>query len=154
MKTSLLITLAFFNLVSFGQNTNDEIKKIKTIKQANAFMTANPTLKVELIQLNSGTDSSDIAKKLYEGKSQSTITIDGTSYKTLDIKSSFLLRASYINLLGDKYSMHQIDSLRTVIIAKYNNGTSLPDLAKEYNTDGNPNCTLLLNIIMEHHFLT
>ncbi len=142
MKTVLLITFALFNLVSFGQDNTKKIKKVKTVDQANAFIKANPNLKGEIIQINSGTDSSAIAKKIIEDKSGNPIIIEAYTYKVIEIKKSSLLRASYINLLGDKYSIHQIDSIRKVIIAKYNNGIPFSDLAKEYNTDGNPNCDL------------
>ncbi len=48
----------------------------------------------------------------------------------------------FAKLNGDKLSIQQIDSLRKVIIDKYNNGTSFSDFAKDYNMDSNPNCDL------------
>ena len=142
MKILLLTTFAIFHLVSFGQDIDKKIKKVKTADQANNFIKENPTLNAELLEFNSNADSSEIAKIIFDSKLQSIITIDGYIYKIIETKSSLSLRASYIYLNGDKLSIQQIDSLRKVIIDKYNNGVPFSDLAKEYNMDENPNCDL------------
>jgi hypothetical protein len=48
-------------------------------------------------------------------------------------------RASYIYLNGLELSNKQIDSIRPIIIEKFNKGTSFEDLNDEYNMDPNPN---------------
>ncbi|MBC7865836.1 MAG: peptidylprolyl isomerase [Bacteroidia bacterium] len=142
MKTLLLITCALLNLATFGQDYTKKLKKVKTVDEANTFIKENPTLNAELLELNSNADSSELSKKIYGGKLLSTISIEGNTYKILEIKSSVIFRASYIYLDASKLSIQQIDSLRKVIISKYRNGTSFPELAKEYNMDGNPTCDL------------
>lgn len=142
MKILLLTTFTIFHLVSFGQNIDEKIKEVKTADQANNFIKENPTLNAELLEFNSNVDSSEIAKKIFDSKLQSIITIDGYIYKIIETKSSYSLRASYIYLSGDKLSIQQIDSLRKVIINKYDNGIPFTDLAKEYTMDGNPDCDL------------
>jgi hypothetical protein len=135
MKTLLLSTFVLFSLVSFAQ-VDKEIKKVKTIEQANAFITANPKMAGEIIEFNTGTDSSELAKKIFAGSKQ-PLTVDGYTYKVVEIKTSFLLRINYIYLDASKLSMSQIDSLRKMIIVKYNSGTPFSELAKTYNMDGN-----------------
>lgn len=142
MRILLITTFTLLSFFSLGQDLNKKIKKIKTIDQANEFIKSYPNLIGEIIEINSGTDSSNVAKQLFTNKIESPITIDGYTYKILETKISFLLRVSYIYLNGDKLAIQQIDTLRKIIISKYNSGTSFPDLAKEYNMDGNPNCDL------------
>jgi len=139
MKSSLLIAFTIFNLASFAQDAGKKMKKIETLEQANTFIKENPKLKGEIIEINTGTDSSELAKKIIASKAEGSITIDGNTYKVIDSRKSFLLKLSYINLLAEKFSLHQIDSIRKVIIAKYNSGIAFSALAKTYNTDGNPN---------------
>lgn len=142
MKKALLITITFFNLTSFSQDAERKIKKIGTLEQANTFIKENPKLKGEIIEINSGTDSSELSKKIIASKAEGSITIDGNTYRVIDSRKSSLLKLSYINLLAENLSLHQIDSIRKVIIAKYNNGATFSVLAKQYNTDGNPNSEL------------
>jgi hypothetical protein len=142
MKTILLITIALFNLTSFAQDADKKIKKIETLEQANIFIKENPKLKGEIIEINAGTDSSELSKKIIASKAEGSITIDGNTYRVMDSRKSFLLKLSYINLLAENLSLHQIDSIRKVIIAKYKSGATFASLAKQYNTDGNPNTEL------------
>ncbi|MGZ4033577.1 MAG: peptidylprolyl isomerase [Bacteroidia bacterium] len=142
MKLVIITAFTFFGLFTFGQNLNEKIKHIKTADQANEFIKANPKLAGEIIELNSGTDSSEIAKKIFDNKSENSIIIEGYTYKVVETKISFLIRESYIFLSGDKLSLEQINKLRQTIISKYNSGTVFTDLAKEYNMDRNPNCDL------------
>jgi len=142
MKITLLIALALFNLASFAQDTEKKMKKIETLEQANTFIKQNPKLKGEIIEINEGTDSSELAKKIIASKAVGSITIDGNTYKVIDSRKSFLLKLSYINLLAENFSLHQIDSIRKLIITKYKGGATFTSLAKQYNTDGNPNTEL------------
>jgi hypothetical protein len=142
MKTLLLTAFVLFNLVAFAQDDTKQIKKINTIEQANAFITANPKLSGEIIEFNTGTDSSALAKKIVAANRKQPLTIGGYTYKVVEVKKSFLLRVSYIFLDGSKLSMSQVDSLRKAIIFKYNNGTTFPELAKEYDMAGTPDCDL------------
>lgn len=142
MKKALLITISLFSLTSFAQDVEKKIKKIETLEQANTFIKENLKLKGEIIEINAGTDSSELSKKIVASKAEGSITIDGNTYRVIDSRKSSLLKLSYINLLAENLSLHQIDSIRKVIIAKYNNGTTFSVLAKQYNTDGNPNSEL------------
>jgi hypothetical protein len=142
MRIITLITLAIFSLASFGQDLNKKIKNVNTLKEAGEFMKDNPTVNADIVTFISNADSSEIAKKIFDAKPGSTLVVGDNTYKILEIKPSFLIRASYIFLDGTKLSVGQVDSLRKLIISKYNAGTSFSQLAKEYTMDGNPNCDL------------
>ena len=60
-------------------------------------------------------------------------------YCLIDIKTNTEYRASYIYLDGTKLKKTEIDSLRPIIIQKFENGISFEDLNEEYNMDPNPN---------------
>ena len=137
IKPIIVATSILFNVVAFGQDLK-KINAIQGIEQAKEFIKINPKLKAEIIEINSGTDSSEIAKRIYAGNLQGTIANGATDYKILETRTSVLLRASYIYLDGTKFSMNQIDSLRNVIISKFNKGVLFPELVKEYTMDGNP----------------
>lgn len=137
MRTPLLIAFVLLNLVAFGQNMSKKIKSVNTLDQANAFIKDNPTLGAEIIRMNTGLDTSELAKQIFADSSRKPFTYEGNTYKVVETQKTFLLRVSYIYLDGSKLSIHQIDSLRAIIIAQYKSGTSFPELAKQYNMDGN-----------------
>jgi parvulin-like peptidyl-prolyl isomerase len=142
MKALLLIMFVTLDLALPAQEMDKKIRKVKTVSDAYTFIKENPAAQAKVITLNSFTDSSETAKKIYEGKLHSTVAIEGHLYKTVYIESSTLLSVHYIYLDTAKLSKNQIDSVRQVIIHKYNNGTPFAELAKEYNMDGNPDSDL------------
>lgn len=137
-----MIPFVLLHLTVFAQDATKEIKKVTTIEQANAFITAHPTLGGEMMEFNTGTDSSDLAKKIFAANPDKPLTVGGFTYKVVEVRQAFLIRASYIFLDASKLSMPQIDSLRATIISKYNSGTPFPELAKTYTMDGSLNCDL------------
>lgn len=133
----LLITLLYSFTLSFGQTTNSDLSKIRTISQAEIFIEKNPKVNGELFTIVSSSDTSEILLPLYNKKNGLTFNIDNRNYKILQKDSTLSFRVNYIYLNGEQLSKIQIYSLRQKIISSYINGTSFFDLAQEYNMDGN-----------------
>lgn len=139
MKQFLLATYCLICLSSLGQNLGKQLKKIHTVEEANTFIKSTPNVEGELLTINSAIDSNELSKKILALKKGQTFSEANYIYKLIEIKTIPSFRASYIYLDGNKVSKKSIDSLRSIIISKYNNGTSFIDLVKEYNMDSNPN---------------
>ena len=142
MRSIITSIFTLLTLITFGQNLNDQIKSIQTLNQANDYIKANPVPKSEIIEINSEKDNSGISKKIMQTNPDKIVIADGYVYKIVDVKKEPLLRASYIYLNGKTLSIEQIDSIRKIILLKYNSGTTFPALATEYNMDGNTKCDL------------
>ncbi len=142
MKILFVAIFTFFNLIANAQDLEKKLNKVKTVAEGNKFVTDNPLLNAEVIEFKSDMDSSALAKKIVDGELHSIVNMDGFNYKIIGINITTSLRTSYIYLDGSKLAQSKIDSLRKVIIAQYSNGKSFPELAKEYNMDGNPTCDL------------
>jgi hypothetical protein len=139
MKQLLLTTFYLMVLVTCGQNINKQIIDVNTVEKANAYINKNPNLNAELLTISSEKDTSDIFNSLFLKKKGDVISEENFTYKIIDTSMSLSFRVSYLYLDGRKLSIKSIDSLRSVILAKYKEGTSFVDLVKEYNMDGNLN---------------
>ncbi len=62
---------------------------------------------------------------------------DTVGYKHLESKKRTEHRVSYIYLDGSQLNLKQIDSIRSVILKKYEAGSSFAELANEYTMDFN-----------------
>ncbi|MBI5539351.1 MAG: peptidylprolyl isomerase [Bacteroidia bacterium] len=133
----LIVCLLFLNVATFGQSIQESIIKINTIDEANNFIKTNSTYESELLTISSDVDSSEISKILFEKKKGEIITFKNYIYKIIESSSSLTFRVSYIYLNGDELTKMKIDSLRDVIIKKYNDGVSFKKLVKQYNMDNN-----------------
>ena len=131
------ITLFFVHSIINAQAKNARLAAINTVAQAEDFITLNPKLEGKLFEIESKTDTAEILLPLYGKRAGYTFRIDDLSYKIISIDSFLAFRVSYIYLSGEEYSKHEADSLRGEIILKYLNGTSFPELAIQYNMDGN-----------------
>lgn len=65
------------------------------------------------------------------------IKTDSFIYKVIDEFDIKVNKVSYIYLNGALIDKNSIDSLREIIISKYNNGTKFEDLVEIYNMDSN-----------------
>jgi len=138
MRLMFLFMAFMISKMTSGQ----DLHTIHTLAAAKAFIKTHPALSGEIIQINSFTDSSLIAKKILAAKPQAPITIEGYTYKVIECKTSLKERASYIFLDGVKLNLQQIDSTRTIIVRRYRAGEDFNALAKTYTMDGNPNADL------------
>jgi len=136
MKFIHVLFLLFFNNILFGQNIDKKLEKISNLKQANAFLKSNKSVFGFVYQLNSVMDSLTLLD-FPNIKAGQIIRSDSFIYKIIDEFDIMVNKVSYIYLNGAVIDKNSIDSLRKVIILKYNNGTVFEDLAEVYNMDSN-----------------
>lgn len=143
MKHFLTILLAFACFFAIGQSAKKvekQLEAVNTLVQGAEFQAKNPKWEIELLRIN-GLDAT-INKKLRDIEKGETITLkEGPNtyiYKALERGMVKEYRASYIYLNGASLSPEEIDSLRSLIIEKYKNGTSFAELSKQYTMDNNP----------------
>src|ERR1700760_287362 len=121
MKQFLTGVLLFGSLSVFSQATvTDQFKKINTVPEAQAWVTANAALKPTIIHLVAGKDSSLIDKRLLRQNQGDVFSVGYVTYKVLESKESVKYRASYIYLDGSTLSPSEGDSLRKLIVQKLN----------------------------------
>jgi parvulin-like peptidyl-prolyl isomerase len=138
MKHILLMTFCLFEFAASAQSIHKQLKKIKTPEEARAFVKANPSLDAELLAVIYDKDTTGLGKILLKKKVAEVFTKDNYTYKIIESTTTLSFRASYIYLDGNKLSMQAIDSLRSVILRKYENGTSFQVLVQQYTMDRNP----------------
>jgi len=126
-------------LCSFGQTTNKQLANVNTIDQANQFIQSYPKLDGRLFTITSDKDTSYITLPLFNKKIGYTFPIDDLTFKIIESITYLEFRVSYIYLDGSQLSIHQIDSIRKVILDKFKNGVYFFDLVKEYTMDGSQN---------------
>ena len=120
-----------------AQGNGDKIKSITTVEQATNFIKSNPELKGKLFSISSDKDTTEITLSLFERKIGYTFTFENSIYKIIDTTSHPEFRASYIFLDGNTLSRGQVDTIRKIIIDKYNEGTPFHDLSMLYAMDYN-----------------
>jgi parvulin-like peptidyl-prolyl isomerase len=135
-------TLIFcFTTISSQQEISK--KSEKALSKINSFMDAlsyvgeHPKQKSIIQVFVENRDSSEIAKKCYSKKVGDIFLYRDTAYKIIETNDMSQYRASYIYLDGYQYSKSKVDSLRKVIINKYNQGVLFKQLVEDYNMDGN-----------------
>lgn len=138
MKQTILLTLliAAFNY-SYCQSIINGLSKILTVDQAKSFMKQHPAYEAKLYKIENGQIAEEILSPLRTKKLGYAFNIDNFIYKIVNIDSTLSFRVSYIFLDGTKLQMEEIDSLRRLIISKFNAGEKFENLAAEYNMDGN-----------------
>lgn len=136
MKIIHVLFLLFFSNIMFGQNIDKKLEKIINLKQANSFLKSNKSVVGFVYQLNSVMDSLTLID-FPNIKAGQIIRSDSFIYKIIDEFDIMVNKVSYVYLNGAVIDKNSIDSLREVIISKYNNGTVFEDLAEVYNMDSN-----------------
>lgn len=138
MKNSLTgVFLLFAMAVSAQATVNDQFQKIATVDQAKAWMAANAQLKPSMLHLVAGKDSTLIDKRLLRQNKGDIFSVGYVTYKVLESTESVKYRASYIYLDGSTLSPSEIDSMRKLILQKYNAGAAWDQLSEQYTMDGN-----------------
>jgi len=139
MKYVLLIKLfLLFTFTSSAQTLSKMFEEVKSIEQANRLIEVFPKSEAKLFTISSEKDTSDITLPLFEKGLGYSFRIDDYQYKIVDSSIQQEFRASYIFLDGSQYSKKEIDSIRVIILKKFNTGTYFFELVKEYTMDGNP----------------
>lgn len=138
MKKSIVGLLLLVSFSVFAQETvTEKFKKINTVKEAEQFITANPTLKPAILKLSAGKDSALIEKRLLRQNKGDVFSVGYVTYKVIESQDTTDYRASYIFLDGGALSMSEIDSLKKIIVKKHSDGVAFEKLSDEYTMDGN-----------------
>lgn len=142
MRKLLILVLLASSLVTFGQKAKKIKKKLKKIDESERVQKLKskyPEWQVELVSVNS--ESRTLNESVRNLKVGEMVTVAEAGklyvYKLLEAKESREFRARYIYLNGDKLTKDELDSTRTLIIAKYNSGAEFTDLVKMFTMDGN-----------------
>jgi hypothetical protein len=120
----------------FAQSIDNKLQKINSLKQANAFLKSNKSVNGSVYSLNSVMDSITLIN-LKNIKAEQIIKTDSFIYKIINEFDIEVNKVSYIYLNGALIDKTSIDSLRDIIISKYNSGTKFEDLVEIYNMDSN-----------------
>jgi len=138
MKNSFLSLLILVSTSAFAQQTvTEQFQKITTQQQADQFIAANPNLKPVTFKVSSQHDTSVLTKRLLRQNKGDVFSVGYVTYKVLDATEKVNYRANYIFLDGASLSPTEIDSLKKLIIAKHNAGTTFEQLSDQYTMDGN-----------------
>jgi parvulin-like peptidyl-prolyl isomerase len=151
MKTSVtkfgiaVFLSAFLNINLIGQTLDEAksaLKNVKSLRQLDELKRKYPNMNIseeitmlsdsawfpEIINAKIG----DIVLKQYNDNAPKYVM------KILKIDQEELCRAKYIYLNGSKYSNSEIDSIRSLIMTRLNNGEDFTSLVNEYTMDNNP----------------
>lgn len=138
MKNSLAGLFLLFSISVFAQPTvTEKFQKIQTVQEAQQYIDANPALKPTLLKLSYGKDSSLIEKRLLRQNKGDIFSVGYVTYKVLEAAETVNYRASYVFLDGSSLTIPEVDSLKKLIVAKANSGTSFDKLSDQYTMDGN-----------------
>lgn len=146
-KTLLLISLILSTAFVFGQNQQQAMKLLKKINKPEQVDNFKNKKKYSDWQIRTvetmGIDSVIYPKAVNSqiGEIYSNTYDDGkisVLFKVLNRRNVEISKVQYIFFDGNKMSKDEIDSLRTIIMNKYRNGTDFIKLVKEYTMDGNP----------------
>lgn len=147
MKTRILavLTLLLFSVAINAQNKKEALKALKTINspsQVKAFkkkysdwtIQKSNTLGIDSLKHQKVVNAKigEVFTRKYDNGKVNVV------FKVLARRNEEIYKVKYVYFDGSKMSKIEIDSLRTIIINKYKNGSDFSDLAKEYTMDGNP----------------
>ena len=118
------------------------LKKVKNIEQLNEIKNKYPDWKISVDKtlLSDSTKFPDIVSAKIGNIVTKQYNPKAPKYalKILSIEDEELCKVKYIYLDGTIYSKAEIDSIRSVIIKRYQEGEDFETLVKEYTMDGNP----------------
>lgn len=141
--------LVFFTLINFVLNaqgiekTKSELANINTVQQANEYLSSRGSIRGQILELNSRTDSTDLYKDLLNSSAGNLIHHEAEDkkkyffFKTLEAAQSRSFRVQYIFLDNKKLTLKTIDSLREIILKRVHDGEPFKTPAKEYSMDSN-----------------
>lgn len=140
MKPLQLIALLLIALSAASQSpVGASLGTVRSIEDAEQFVRSHPQLQSVIEIHNSGQDTTDLDKQLYNLKVGEVLSIGNHTYKLIGDTLKYAFRASYIYLDGSTMSKNAIDSLRELILHRYSAGESFDKLADDFTMDGNKN---------------
>ncbi len=137
MKIILTIFFILINSILLGQNTIKLLKTVKTLAQANNFITQNATLNPQIYTISSEENTLEIDKKLFNKKKGDVLIVDNLIYKIIEEKTEVFCKVKYIFLDGKTLSRSEITTKRKQIMEEYKQNIPFAELIAKYNMDGN-----------------
>ena len=143
-KNLLFVAIISVSAVLNAQNsTEKELELVETPEQINNYLEFKKSKENKLITFNEEKHKTVLAKELFElskgGIKTVKTNLEKTIYKVVEKTKITNYRAAYIYLDGSKYSMSDLNALRTKIINEYKNGAPFDFLASKYSMDENAN---------------
>lgn len=144
MKRILTLALLIVSLSSFAQTSKKvekKLKKISSIEQLDKLIKKYTDWQIDVVEINLNESKTDSRIKFLKEGETTTIKKNGEMFalKVLEVTSVKEFRVSHLYLNGKKLSLNEIDSLRTTVIKKYNDGVPFSKLSKKYASYEKPN---------------
>ena len=142
----LFIFLSIYSVSLNAQSVDEiksEIKKVRSVEQADRFLAKNQTIKGTVKTFNSLADTTFLHKKLLalnHGEVYEFSSPDQSRQficKILEKEEATFFRVKYIFLDSKKLSVRKIDSLRKSIFKRLDDGEQFESLAKIHSMDAN-----------------
>jgi parvulin-like peptidyl-prolyl isomerase len=140
----LILLLVFIPLISEAQSVTEMKKRIAGIiseQDASLFLLQNKDVKGKVVQVDNTKVLFEYLEVFEPGE---VVTLEPNDapdkvnvYKILHPSAPTDLQVRYIYFNGRELNMKQIDSLRSLIVQKYNSGEPFASLAQQYSMDGN-----------------
>lgn len=138
----LLILALSTSLFAIGQaSVKKQLRSIKTVEQAEAFLESKKSRKNNLIVFNKEKHKSELAQSLLSFPTGFTKTnkeqFKKTHYKVIKKTKDVHYRIAYIFLDGETLGARAVSKIRNLIMHLYRKGVPFGDLAKKYSMDEN-----------------
>lgn len=133
-----------FSLTGLAQTSIEtDLDSITSFEKAQEFLKDKHFKQNKFITFNEEKHKTTLAKDLFSLSLGGTKTFENdyekTVYKIVEKSSTTNYRTSYIFLDGNMLSLDEINSMRDMIIRKYQDGASFNFLARQYSMDINAN---------------
>lgn len=137
------VAISISAFLNAQNSTEKELEFIETPEQITNYLELKNFKENKLITFNEEKHKTIFAKELF-GLSKGDIktvktNFEKTIYKVVEKTKTTNYRVAYIYLDGTKYSLTDLNTLRTKIINEYKNGAPFDFLAKRYSMDENAN---------------
>ncbi|MDO7171228.1 peptidylprolyl isomerase [Mariniflexile sp. AS56] len=130
-------------LLHAQDSTEKELELLETPEQIENYLELKNSRDNKLITFNEEKHKTTLAKELFGLSKGGIKTIktdyDKTVYKVVEKTQTTYYRAAYIYLDGTKYSLTDLNTLRTKIIKEYKSGAPFDFLAQRHSMDENAN---------------
>tara|TARA_R110000850_G_scaffold108909_3_gene221442 strand:- start:79 stop:705 length:627 start_codon:yes stop_codon:yes gene_type:complete len=144
IKHIVALLFSFIIIGASGQTLKQATKVLKKVNSLEEFETLKGkypdwNITVDKTILSDSSDFPEIvkAKKGDILRKQWHSNTPTFAMKVMKMDSTELCKVKYIVFSGREYSRAKIDSIRKVILSKYEAGESFESLAAQYHTDGN-----------------
>lgn len=131
--------LFYFGILSAQESIEEQLEIITTEEEATTYLENDKAVKGEIQVFNELKHKTALAEELLKKSKGGTKTIgrgfETVRYKVLDVYSEKHYRAAVIMFNSSESSLDKINSTRTLILKKFDQGHPFDLLAKQYSMD-------------------